>query len=37
METNENSTYQIWVRAMGTSWHGNEFLATVQELKLSIW
>ena len=31
METNEKQ--EIWVRAMGTSWHGNEFLATVQELK----
>ena len=34
METNENSTYHKWEKAIGTSWHGHEFLATVTELKL---
>ena len=33
METNENSTYHKWEKAIGTSWHGNEFLSTVEELK----
>ena len=31
MENNDKE--EIWKKAMGTSWHGNEFLATVQELK----
>ena len=32
MQTNEK--LEIWKRAIGTSWHGHEFLATVEELKL---
>jgi len=31
METNEKQ--EIWRRAMGTSWHGNEFLSTIEEIK----
>ena len=31
METNEKQ--DIRAKSIGTSWHGNEFLATVQELK----
>ena len=33
MENNENSTYHKWEKVIGTSWHGHEFLATIQELK----
>ena len=33
MENNENSTFHKWEKAIGTSWHGNEFLSTVEELK----
>ena len=31
METNEKQ--EIWRKAIGTSWHGNEFLSTVEEIK----
>jgi len=33
MKTNENSTFHKWDKAIGTSFHGHEFLATIEELK----
>jgi len=33
MENNENSTYHKWEKAIGTSYYGHEFLATIEELK----
>jgi len=33
MENNENSTYHKWQKAIGTSFHGHEFLATVEEVE----
>ena len=33
METNKNSTFHKWDKAIGTSFHGHEFLATIKELK----
>jgi hypothetical protein len=33
MENNENSTYHKWKKVIGTSYHGHEFLSTIEELK----
>ena len=34
--TENNEKQWLWQKAMGTSWHGNEFLSTVEEIKKSI-
>ena len=31
--TENNEKQWLWQKAMGTSWHGNEFLSTVEEIK----